>query len=80
MVSEKNTRSSYKGMMDGGTPSLFSDSAISSKEKKNRRSMFKIEIKMNCLSPKNQDDALFKNRSKKPACVLSPLNTMPSFD
>ena len=49
-------------MVDNGIPSSSSDSATTSKEKKNRRSMFKIEIKMNCLSPKNQDDALFKNR------------------
>ena len=42
----KKTRSYYKGMMDNKTPSLSSDSEMASKEKKNRRSMFKIEIKI----------------------------------
>ena len=60
----KNTRSSYKGMMDDETPSSSSDSEMSSKEKKNRRSAFKIEIKMHCLSLKKQDDSLFNNSSK----------------
>ena len=40
MVSKKNTRSYYKGMMNNGTPLLSSDSEMESKVNKNRRSMF----------------------------------------
>ena len=57
-------RTSYKGMIDDGTLSLSSDSEISSKEKKNRRSTFKIDMKIHCLSLKKQNDALFNNRPK----------------
>ena len=39
-----------------------SDSAMTSKEKKNRRATFKIQMKIHCLSLKAEDDALFKNR------------------
>ena len=36
----KNTRSSYKGTINDGTPFSSSDSEMASKVKKNRRSMF----------------------------------------
>ena len=45
-------------MMENGTPSSSSDSEISAKEKKKRRSTLKIQTKMHCLSLKAQDDAL----------------------
>ena len=50
--------------MDYGTPLSSSDSEMASKEKKNRRPTFKIEMKMHCYSLKNQDDALLKNMPK----------------
>ena len=53
-------------MMYDGTPSSSSDSAMESKQKKNRRATFKIQIKMNYLSLKAEDDVLFKNRLKNP--------------
>ena len=61
MVS-KNTRLSYIGMMDNGIPLLSSDSAMTSKENKNRRATFKIKIKIHCLSLKAEDDTLFNNK------------------
>ena len=61
----KKTRSSFKGMIDNGTPSLSPDYEMSSKENKNRRSTFKIDMKMHFLSLKKQNDTLFKNRPKK---------------
>ena len=52
-------------MMEDGTPSLSSNFEMAFQERKNRRSRFKIEMKMHCFSLKIQDDALFKNRQKK---------------
>ena len=66
--------------MEDGTPSSSSDSEMASKEKKNRRSTFKIEMKMHCYSLKIDDDALLKNRSKVPAFVIRPLKTTPNFE
>ena len=48
--------------MDDGIPYLSSDSAMTSKENKNRRATFKIQMKIYCLSVKSEDDVLFKNR------------------
>ena len=55
--------------------SSSSDSAMTSKQKKNLRATFKIQMKIHCLSLKNQDDALLRI-GKKPAFVLRPLNAM----
>ena len=41
----KDTRSSVIGMMENGIPSLSSDSAMTSKRKKNRRATFKTQMK-----------------------------------
>ena len=35
---------------------------------------------MNCYSFKFDEDALFRNRSKRPACVLSQLKFMLNFE
>ena len=35
---------------------------------------------MNCYSLKEEDDALFKNRSKRPDFVLRPLTSMINFE
>ena len=56
-------------MMYDGTSLSSSDSEMGSKENKNRRSTFKIELNMHFYSLKNQDDALFKNRSKSFLCT-----------
>ena len=69
-------RSSVTGKMDNGIPFSSSDSAMTSKKKKNRRATFKIKMKNICLSLKEKDDALFNIRSKRPACVLKPLRAM----
>ena len=61
-------------MMNDGIPSSSSDSAISSKEKKNRRATFKIQMKIHCLYIKSEYYALFKNGFLKTAFVLRPLN------
>ena len=53
-----------------------SDSAMTPKEKKNRRAMFKIQMKKHCLSLKENDDALFKISPKRPAFVLKILKAM----
>ena len=45
----KNTILSCIGMMDNVIRSLSSDSAITSKENKNRRATFKIQMKINCF-------------------------------
>ena len=50
--------------MDVGIPLPSSDSAMTSKKKKNRRATFKIQMKINCLSLKAEDYAPFNNRSK----------------
>ena len=42
----KNTRSSVIGMIDDGIPSSSSDSAMTSKENKNRRATSKIQMKI----------------------------------
>ena len=59
---QKKTRSSVIGKMDDVIPSSSSDSAMTSKRNKNRRSTFKTQMKKYCLSLKGEDDALFKNR------------------
>ena len=48
--------------MDNVIPSSSSDYAMTSKEKKNRRATFEIQIKTHCHYIKAEDDALFKNR------------------
>ena len=63
-------------MMEDRIPSSSSDSAMTSKEKKNPYAAFKIQIKIHCLSLKAEDDALFKNRSKRPVFVLKPLKAI----
>ena len=62
--------------MDNIITSPSSDSAMKPKEKKNLRDAFKVQMKINCLSLKAEDDALFNNRPKTPAFVLRPLKTM----
>ena len=47
---------------------------MTSKEKKNRRAAFKIQMKINCLSFKAENGSLFKNSFKNPAFVLRPSN------
>ena len=49
-------------MMGNGIPSLSSDSTMTSKEEKNHRSRFKIQMKIHFLSLKAEYDALFKNK------------------
>ena len=63
-------------MMDDGIPFYSSDSAMISKEKKNRHATFKIQMKIHCLYLKSEDDALFKNSKKKHAFLLGPLKAM----
>ena len=58
----KNTRSYVIGKVGNGIYFSSSDSAMTSKENKNRRATFKIKIKIHCLSLKAEDDTLFKNR------------------
>ena len=61
--------------MDYGTPLSSYDSEMASKVQK--ISVPRLEInKMHCYYIKNQDDALFKNRSKRPAFLIRPLNYM----
>ena len=76
----KKTRSYYIGMMENGIPSLSSDSAMTSREKKNFRATFKTQIKVHYLSLYAEDDALFKNRSQKPSFALRPLKSMLNFE
>ena len=75
-VISKETRSYVTVNIDDGIPSLSSDSATTSKRKNNRRDRFKLQIKNHCLSLKAQDDALFRNRSKKTVILIKPLNSM----
>ena len=75
VVSKKKTRSSYIGTTGNGIPLSSSYSAMTPKEKKNRRATFKIHTKIHCLSLIAQDDALFKNR-KNPDFLLRPLKAM----
>ena len=60
----KITRSSVIGIMDDGIHLSSFDSAMKSKEKKNRRATFKIQIKIHCLSLKADDNAMFNNSPK----------------
>ena len=76
----KNMILSYKDTMDYGTPVSSSDSEMASKENKNRRSMFEKKMNMHFYSLKIDDDALFKNMSKRPAFVLRPLKSMLNFE
>ena len=62
-------------MMDYGTPSSCLDSSITSEEKKNHCSMFKIEIKVHFYSLKTRMMHCLIIREKT-AFVLSPLRTM----
>ena len=55
-------------MMDDVTPLPSSDSEMTSKEKKNCRARFKIQMKIHFLSIKAEDDALFKNRLRICPC------------
>ena len=66
--------------MNDGTPLSSSDSEMASKVKKNFRSTFEKEIKMQCYPLRTQYGSLFKNRSKRPAFVLRPLNSMLNFE
>ena len=63
-------------MMNDGISVSSYDSEIKSKERKNCRATFKIQMKIYCLYLKKENDALFNNSSIKPAFVLSPLNAM----
>ena len=62
--------------MDDGITSSSSDSATASKRKKNHCDTFKFQMKNHFLSLKSQDDALIRNRSKKPGILLKPLKAM----
>ena len=66
--------------MNNGTPLLSSYSEMKPREKKNRPSTLEIKIKIHCYYLKTQDDALFKNRSKRPAFVIRPLKSMLNFE
>ena len=70
-VISKITRSSVAGNMDNIIPFSYSDSAMTSENKKNRRSTFRIQMKELCLSLKTKYDSLFNIRSKRPAFVLN---------
>ena len=52
-------------MMDNAITSLSSNSAMTPKEQKNLRAMFKIQMKIHCGSLKSEDGALFNNRFSK---------------
>ena len=69
-------KSSVTGNIDDGIPSSSSDSARTSKRKKNCRATFKIQMGKHHLSLKAEDDELFNNRFLKPAFVLKPVNSM----
>ena len=62
----KNTRPSYKGTMNNGTPSSSSDSEMASKIKKRfvkkLHATFDKKINFNCHALKLDDDDLFNNR------------------
>ena len=75
----RKTRSSYKVTMNDGTPFLSSDSEMASKKKK---IAVPLSGKMNirCYYIKIDDDALFKNMSKRPSFVIRPLNAMLNFE
>ena len=62
--------------MDDGISSSCSDSVITSKEKKNCCTTFEIQMKIQCLSLKKEDDALVNNRLKKPSFMLRPIKNM----
>ena len=51
-------------MTDDGIPLSSSDSAKTSKEKKNLRATFEIQMEIHYLSLKAEDGALFKDRFK----------------
>ena len=59
--------------MDDEINSSSSDSAMTSKKKKDRRATLKTQMKKYCLYIKAKDDALFNIRSKIPASVLNQL-------
>ena len=62
-------------MMNNGTHLSSSGSKMASKVKKIAVPRLK-KIKVHCYYIKTQDDALFKNRSKISAFLLSPLKSM----
>ena len=66
--------------MNDEPPLYSSDSEMASKEKKNRHSTFEKQVKINFYYPKIQDDALLKNRSKRPAFIIRPLNSMLNIE
>ena len=76
----KNTRSSVTSKMDDGIPLSPYDYSTTSKKKKNHRATFEKYNKMHCYSLEIDDDALFKNMSKRPAFVLRPLKPMLNFE
>ena len=80
----KSMRSSYKGMIDNGTPSLSSDSEMTSKIYIKIVRIYHAHLtkirKVNCHSLIKDDDDLFKNTSKRPSFVLRPLKTMLNFE
>ena len=62
--------------MNNGTSLSSSDYEMASKVKKNRCATFEIKMNMRCYYLKVDDDAVFKNRSKRPTFLLRPLNSM----
>ena len=66
--------------MNGGTPLLSSDSEMASKVRKIAAPRLEKKMNMHRYSFKIDDDALFKNRSKRTAFVLSPLKSMIHFE
>ena len=72
----KNTISSVTGKIEDRIPSSSSDSVTTSRKNKNRRAMFKIRTKQNCLSLKANYDALFKIRLERTTFVLNSLRSM----
>ena len=49
-------------MLDDGITLSSSNYAMTYKEKKNHRDMFKIQMKIDCLYLKAEDDTMFKNK------------------
>ena len=65
--------------MNNGTPLSFYGSEMASKVKKITVPRLK-KMKIHSCYRKIQDDALFKNKSKRPAFLIRPLNSILNFE
>ena len=72
----ENMRSYYIGMIIDGITLSSSDYAMPSNEKKNFPATFEIQMKINCLSLKAEDDALFNNGTNNHTFVMRILKNM----